>query len=189
MMSIVFRVTDREARLAAQNAAIANQPPADYEVGTTDEWFKKAVPLPTAKSFHVQLGVHFEEVREMADAVKTISHPSVWQAILASVKWALLKWSLRLVADGLKGGTIHTSYIDADELLDSVCDQRVTATGVGYMADFQMQGATAEVDRSNFSKFENGEAVFTEQGKIAKGKNFSKPNLLQFIPYATKVLD
>lgn len=41
--------------------------------------------------------------------------------------------------------------------------------------------AFEEVHKSNMSKLENGEAVFREDGKILKGKNYFRPNLKQFI--------
>jgi hypothetical protein len=49
------------------------------------------------------------------------------------------------------------------------------------MLDMDVLGALEEVNRSNFSKFENGKAVFDENGKITKGKNYSKPNLKPFV--------
>ena len=44
-----------------------------------------------------------------------------------------------------------------------------------------IEGALKEVNDSNHSKFENGKAVFNEQGKITKGKNYSPPELGKFI--------
>ena len=41
--------------------------------------------------------------------------------------------------------------------------------------------AFEEVHRSNMSKLENGKAIFREDGKILKGKNYFGPNLKQFI--------
>lgn len=41
--------------------------------------------------------------------------------------------------------------------------------------------AFEEVNRSNMSKLENGKAIFREDGKILKGKNYFRPNLKQFI--------
>jgi len=38
-----------------------------------------------------------------------------------------------------------------------------------------------EVHKSNMSKLENGKAIFREDGKILKGKNYFGPNLKQFI--------
>ena len=41
--------------------------------------------------------------------------------------------------------------------------------------------AFEEVHRSNMSKLENGKAIFREDGKILKGKNYFRPNLKKFI--------
>ena len=41
--------------------------------------------------------------------------------------------------------------------------------------------AFKEVHRSNMSKLENGKAIFREDGKILKGKNYFRPNLKQFV--------
>ena len=41
--------------------------------------------------------------------------------------------------------------------------------------------AFKEVHQSNMSKLENGKAVFREDGKILKGKNYFRPNLKQFV--------
>ena len=41
--------------------------------------------------------------------------------------------------------------------------------------------AFEEVNRSNMRKLENGKAIFREDGKILKGKNYFRPNLKQFI--------
>lgn len=67
------------------------------------------------------------------------------------------------------------------DLLDALCDQIVTAIGVGYMAGFDMAGALQEVIRSNASKFENGKPLFDENGKIRKGKDYTPPELAQFV--------
>ena len=41
--------------------------------------------------------------------------------------------------------------------------------------------AFEEVHKSNMSKLENGKAIFREDGKILKGKNYFRPNLKKFI--------
>ena len=41
--------------------------------------------------------------------------------------------------------------------------------------------AFEEVHKSNMSKLENGKAIFREDGKILKGKNYFRPNLKQFV--------
>ena len=47
--------------------------------------------------------------------------------------------------------------------------------------DVILPEALEEVHRSNMSKLENGKAIFREDGKILKGKNYFRPNLKQFI--------
>lgn len=66
------------------------------------------------------------------------------------------------------------------ELLDSLCDQIVTAIGVAHMMGFDIESALNEVNRSNWSKFIDGKAVFDENGKIAKPDTYSKPDLTSF---------
>ncbi|MFV0357767.1 MAG: hypothetical protein ACK5LG_22075 [Bacteroides thetaiotaomicron] len=65
-------------------------------------------------------------------------------------------------------------------LLDSLCDQVVTAAGVAYDYGYQFPQAIREVNRSNFSKFVNGLPVFDENGKIKKGPDYSPPNLVHY---------
>ena len=71
--------------------------------------------------------------------------------------------------------------VDKIALLDALADQIVTVTGVANAFGFDILGALEEVNRSNFSKFEDDKPVFNEQGKITKGKDYSKPNLKPFI--------
>ena len=47
--------------------------------------------------------------------------------------------------------------------------------------DVILPEALEEVHRSNMSKLENGKAIFREDGKILKGKNYFRPNLKQFV--------
>lgn len=138
------------------------------ELNKTIEWFKLAIPNPTDKNKVVQLGCHVEEFAEMLHAL----HPTRELAILTS-----------RYADALKNSDNADVFqsCNKEELLDALCDQLVTICGVGYMLGFDMVGALDEVNRSNFSKFENGKPVFNEQGKIAKGVNYTKPNLKPFL--------
>ena len=125
-------------------------------------WFEKAKPNPTEKDLAVQVGCHFEEVVEMlestGDSESTLG-------------------TLEDLAGFYKSGCGNVTRFDRLALLDALCDQIVTAIGIGYMAGFDMQAALAEVDRSNWSKFENGHPVFNAQGKIAKGRNYTPPDL------------
>lgn len=137
-------------------------------------WFKKAVPEPNNKNIHTQLGVHFEEVAEMLlalsgddDQTEVLLH----NAYLAN----------HLLAEHLKSnvGALNLDMTNQSkiELLDALCDQIVTATGVGHMMNMGLPAALEEVNASNYSKFVNGEPIFNENKKIMKGPNYFKPSL------------
>lgn len=71
---------------------------------------------------------------------------------------------------------------DSVELLDSLADQIVTATGVGTFLGMNVPGALAEVNRSNYSKFNaEGEPIFNENMKVMKGPFYTKPDLTPYI--------
>lgn len=129
-------------------------------------WFKRAVPEPTDKNRAVQYGVHLEEVAEMTSVTSTSEE---LQQKLFSDSQYFKKYATSL------------SVYDRKEFLDSLCDQIVTAVGVAYMNGFDIVGALQEVNRSNWSKFENGEPLFDENGKIKKGPNYSPPDLSKFV--------
>ena len=131
-------------------------------------WFELAVPTPTDKNRAVQIGVHFEEVGEMLQTLPT-HHPC-------------LRDDLADVANGYKKRhEVNGEDVDRIELLDALCDQIVTAVGVAHMFGMDIEGALAEVTRSNWSKFVDGKPVFDANGKIAKPPSYSKPDLTPFV--------
>lgn len=131
-------------------------------------WFELAVPTPTDKNRAVQLGVHFEEVGEMLQTLPT-HHPC-------------LRDDLADVANGYKKRhEVNGEDVERIELLDALCDQIVTAIGVAHMFGMDIEGALAEVTRSNWSKFVDGKPVFDANGKIAKPPSYSKPDLTLFV--------
>lgn len=145
--------------------------PVSEPLTDTLKWFELAVPEPTLKSQMVQIGCHFEEVAEMMVELGN-RHESLEIDNLAD-------YYKNLFTDSEH---IEPLSLEKDiELLDSLCDQIVTALGVGYMFGFDMKKALAEVVRSNFSKFENGKPVFDDNGKIKKGANYTPPQLQEFI--------
>ena len=142
------------------------------EIKRTLEWFQQAMPEPTDEQACIQVGVHYEEFGEM---------------LMANVDD-----SASIIVDDLANeykrcDTQHISLIssmdddDKKEILDSLVDQIVTAIGVCHTMGLDLEGALAEVNRSNFSKFEDGKAVFDENGKITKGKHYSNPDLKPYI--------
>lgn len=133
------------------------------------QWFKVAIPKPTDKQRAVQVGVHFEEVGEMAE--------SIGEAWLENG----LQETARYYKTSAEIGRQVTLHADRRALLDSLCDQIVTAVGVAHMFNLDLAGALAEVDRANWSKFVDGQPVFDANGKIAKGPNYSPPDLTSYL--------
>lgn len=97
-----------------------------------------------------------------------------------ATKMGFLRDAIDHVGNLLKkgGGVVVKSRID---LLDSLADQIVTATGVGTFLGMNVPGALAEVNRSNYSKFEDGEPIFNENKKVMKGKDYTPPDLKPYI--------
>ena len=131
-------------------------------------WFKAAKPEPTFNDAMTQAGCHIEEVCEMLDAMgdRIEAH------------------QLRQLADWYKNLEFENNpqpFANNVELLDALCDQIVTAVGVGYMMGFDMMGALKEVIRSNNSKMVKGKFECDENGKIMKPESYSKPDLTPFV--------
>lgn len=139
------------------------------ELQKTLDWFKQAIPGPSQDHAIIQIGCHIEEVAEMFESFGANQ----------------LADNLHGTANQFKEREIPARYVtrsaNKEELLDSLVDQIVTATGVAHMMGFDLLGALAEVNRSNFSKFEDGKPVFDDNGKIAKGKDYTPPNLAGMI--------
>lgn len=140
------------------------------------KWFNTANPEPDNASVAVQIGVHIEEFREMLSALEEVN-----PTIIAPVKQHLL--SVENLFKNL-GSEFKFHSMNQDkkvELLDSLADQTVTATGIAYRMKFKFHGALQEVSKSNWSKFENGKPIRDENGKIIKGKDYFKPDLTKFV--------
>ena len=135
------------------------------------EWFKVAKPNPSTADVCVQLGCHYEEVSEMSAVLND------------DVEYALADTAIlyKRKHNGYIGVLKELSADARVELLDALCDQVVTAVGVAYMMGMDIEGALAEVNRSNWSKFKDGVPVFNEHGKIVKGAEYTPPELSDYI--------
>lgn len=141
----------------------------------THEWFKKAVPVPENKNCTTQLGVHLEEVAEMLREISPLEAGT--KNLLDSAVIVLEQ-----LADSLKKtGAVTLHLKNRHDFTDALCDQIVTAVGVAHMHGVDIVGAMNEVNRSNFSKFVNGEPLFDENRKIKKGPHFTKPDLYPYV--------
>lgn len=145
-------------------------------IAQTKNWFELAVPRPIPKNVTTQLGCHFEEVVEMMEGFKGTNR--ITQAMFTQAMISLHGLALHLKAD--KDGSC-IEVVDRMEVLDGICDQQVTGTGLGHMLGLNVVDALDEVNRSNFSKFVDGQPIFDKDMKISKGPNFFKPDLTPFL--------
>lgn len=132
-------------------------------------WHQRARPKVDEAAFNVQLGCHLEEIVEMLTTleISELSEFLLWK----------ITYDLQCLSTYLKEGKVTIKLRNREEFLDSLADQVVTAIGVGHCANMKVVDAVWEVDRSNWSKFENGLPMFDEHGKIMKGANYRAPNL------------
>lgn len=140
--------------------------------GSIDGWFGIAKPDHTVEDACIQTGCHYEEVAEMALALGDDCLSEKISDLADDYKSACVGY-----VDALR----HLSNEDKVDDLDSICDQMVTLIGRARFMGYDLKSALEEVNASNYSKFENGVPVFNEQGKIAKGKDFFRPDLTKFI--------
>lgn len=149
----------------------------DTDVGRTVEWMKKAVPNPISKNMHTQLGVHFEEIAEMLEEITPLTPAATM--IITGVMQANKALALFLKTNN---NVIEVKNENRVKFLDALCDQLVTATGVGYVYSMDITGGFGEVNRSNFSKFDkNGEPLLDNNLKVIKGPDYQAPVLDQFV--------
>ena len=156
--------------------------PSYDSLSNTAAWFQKAVPHPNLKNLHTQLGCHFEEVAEMLNAL--YGNDNETSQLLIEAELIMVN-----LAKHLKGGTNlirhHPDTVDRANLLDALCDQIVTAVGVGHMLKLCVSDGMNAVNASNWSKFVNGprglEPVFDENQKIQKGSGYFKADLTPFV--------
>lgn len=141
---------------------------------TIKGWFELAIPAPTDANLHVQLGCHFEEVAEMID---TLAGQNSYSADLLGNALH----HIHVLAEELKKGEVKVEVVDELGMLDSICDQNVTAIGVAHMLDMDFISALTNVNDSNWSKFVDGKPIFDDNGKIKKGPSYKEPVLMPFL--------
>jgi len=142
----------------------------DISVASITDWFKKAKPEPTIQNIIQQTAYHFEEVAEMCEALGNQKTAD-----------ALIEYKEKLLSLTAAECELLWKRADKTALLDALCDQVVTATGVAQYAGMNFDGALTEVNKSNWSKFdEAGNPIIDPNGKILKGPNYFKPELKKF---------
>lgn len=145
-----------------------------HKFGTLESilaWGSTAKPNPTTQDEICQLGVHIEEGNEMIDALTRDSGA----------------WKLTALANACKqadpqSAEDYIAEIDHEGMLDALCDQIVTAAISASFLGYDILSALAEVDESNWSKFEDGKPVYKPgTQKIGKGIHYKPPKLKQFL--------
>jgi len=131
------------------------------------EWFNRAVPSPNERNFWIQAGCDAEECAEALAALGLGEEAR----LLDNVAYDLKTSPEFFTVEG----------VDRTALLDAICDRIVTGIGMAHMLGMDIQGALAEVNRSNWSKFVDGKPVFDENGKIKKRPGYSAPELWRFV--------
>ena len=144
-------------------------------VASVFKWFELARPNPNFENIMVQTGCHFEKVKEMLEEMQgqcPTSTRAIRDARLAVAKLAHL----------LKNGGAKFMVKNDVAFLDSLGDQFVTGIGVGHHMKYDVIPAYMEVDRSNYSKFdEDGKPIFEPNGKITKSSRYTPPELDNYI--------
>lgn len=85
--------------------------------------------------------------------------------------------------DALAGGGYQATTGVADAIVDSL----YTLIGLGLGLGVDLEGAFAEVQRSNMTKLgADGRPIYREDGKVLKGPNFTPPDLTPFVPAEPK---
>jgi hypothetical protein len=139
-------------------------------IAAINAWHQAARPEPTEADLRVQIGVHVEEVAEFLDSLIGLNPDG--ETALSGAR-ALM----HLLADRIKSGHYDVTIGNRKEALDAICDQIVTAVGVGHCAGFKTVEAISRVDESNWTKTVNGEFLRDANGKIVKPTTYCAPNL------------
>ena len=71
---------------------------------------------------------------------------------------------------------------DLLEVADALTDILYVTYGAGHAFGIDLDKCFEEVQNSNMSKLdENGKPIYNESGKVMKGPNYFKPDLLKFV--------
>lgn len=134
-------------------------------------WFEIAKPKPTAKDQVSQMAYHADEFAEMMDAVGR-----------TDMRIKAQDMCIKLLSVASNEAKEFINRIDDVALLDALCDQIITAIGVGVLLGYDMEKALAEVNRSNYTKFNpDGTPYIRIDGKIGKNPDtYQEPQLRQF---------
>ena len=89
---------------------------------------------------------------------------------------------LSLISEELKELEEAIKMKDLLEVADALTDILYVTYGAGHAFGINLDECFNEVQNSNMSKLgSDGKPIYNEFGKVMKGSNYFKPNLLKFI--------
>ena len=112
--------------------------------------------------------------------MKTFGQEVKEKAELGNVKLNQLRISLiSEELDELKNAIKDNDIV---EVADALTDLLYVTYGAGHSFGINLDKCFAEVQRSNMSKLDNeGKPIYSENGKVLKGPNYSRPDLKKFL--------
>ena len=92
------------------------------------------------------------------------------------------KLRIDLIKEELEELTEAMNNNDLLEVADALTDILYVTYGAGHAFGIDLDKCFEEVQKSNMSKLdENGKPIYNELGKVMKGPNYFKPDLLKFV--------
>ena len=92
------------------------------------------------------------------------------------------KLRLDLIKEELSELTEAMNNKDLLEVADALTDILYVTYGAGHAFGINLDKCFEEVQNSNMSKLDyNGKPIYNDNGKVMKGPNYFKPNLIKYI--------
>tara|TARA_Y100000591_G_C21709836_1_gene632864 strand:- start:294 stop:668 length:375 start_codon:yes stop_codon:yes gene_type:complete len=94
---------------------------------------------------------------------------------IINLRYDLIVEELEELKTALREKNIH-------EVADALTDILYVTYGAGHAFGINLDKCFDEVQNSNMSKLDdNGKPIYNENGKVMKGPNYFKPNLMKFL--------
>jgi predicted HAD superfamily Cof-like phosphohydrolase len=129
------------------------------------QWIKDAGQVPSTRTAALYLGLCAEELAEGLEECLQCTDE--------------IRDRSKMLRSGMCDQFVKRA--DRTELLDAALDLIWVATGLAYALGADVEGALAEVIRSNDSKRVDGVLVLDDTGKVIKGPNYTKPDLARYL--------
>ena len=120
---------------------------------------------------------NFEKVglfmKTFGQEVKT--HPSLSSTKINDLRTSLIEEELEELKQAIKDKNLS-------EVADALTDILYVTYGAGHAFGLNLDISFDEVQKSNMSKLGlDGKPIYNEKGKVMKGPNYFKPNLLKIL--------